>query len=596
MDFNNNYERIKKSILMAKELGSKLRVGPELEICGYDCMDHFLELDTITLCWQVLAKILDSDLTNDIICELGLPVLFKNSRYNCRIFCLNKKILLIRPKIILAEGGCFNENRYFVGWGYDNIQIMEEYSLDENIRKITGQEKVPFGVAIIQTDDLSIGSEVCVESLTPFKISNLYLLEGVDIITNGCGWVFRPNNLKSVMETIVGNYVTNSGIYVFSNYNGSGGGNYIYEGSSFINYCGKFVASTSYLGFNEVEVANAKINLDELRTRRSNFPARNVQQNEKMYKIERIPVKFRMIDEIGSESIPIEIPLYKIDIQNQNILAVARYLWDNLKRSKCKGYFIELTDDINSILLCICLKTMCKELIKLLKGNENEREIILNHLNHICNNTVFENESDISRNIIFSVNYGKSKIVNKLAEYLNSNHKNLQMNLQMKSELEGDKHMINRLSRLKMIENYDYAEKNSLIVISKINADIGNYKEYTKYGELYGDISPLAGLSDKDILNSIQCSIIGSEICELIKNINLKEVDNMNNFSNIIFNKKGGIFTIENKNVDKSLYNKFLSNISKFINMSNLFHSSTFSPRFNFRPLSSVSFEDAKLK
>ena len=187
MDFINNYERIKKSILLAKELGAKLRVGPELDICGYDCFDHFLEIDTIKLCWEVLAKILDSDLTNDIICEFGLPVLFKNSRYNCRIFCLDKKIILIRPKIILAEGSNFNENRYFVGWGYDNIEIIEEYKLNDEISRITGQIYVPFGVAIIQTDDLSIAAEVCVESLTPFKISNIYLLEDVDIITNGCG-------------------------------------------------------------------------------------------------------------------------------------------------------------------------------------------------------------------------------------------------------------------------------------------------------------------------------------------------------------------------------------------------------------------------
>jgi NAD+ synthase (glutamine-hydrolysing) len=303
---------------------------------------------------------------------------------------------------------------------------MEEYSLDENISKITGQEKVPFGVAIIQTNDLSIGSEICVESLTPFKISNLYLLDGVDIITNGCGWVFRPNNLKSVMETIIGNIRMNCGIYVFSNFNGCGGANHIYEGSSFINYCGNFVASTSYLGFNEVEVVNAKINLDELRTRRANFPARNVQQNEKMYDIQRIPVKFKMIDGIGNESIPIEIPLYQIDIPNQNILGIARFLWDNLKRSKCKGYFIELTDDIYSILLCICLKTMCKELIKLLKGNEKEREIILNHLYRMNGNNNIKYDNDPFNRVL---QYNWKEIYNILEKYMNeSDKKKLDLN------------------------------------------------------------------------------------------------------------------------------------------------------------------------
>jgi NAD+ synthase (glutamine-hydrolysing) len=30
-------------------------VGPELEVCGYGCEDHFLELDTVEHAWEVLA-------------------------------------------------------------------------------------------------------------------------------------------------------------------------------------------------------------------------------------------------------------------------------------------------------------------------------------------------------------------------------------------------------------------------------------------------------------------------------------------------------------------------------------------------------------
>lgn len=32
-----------KSITVAKSKGATLRVGPELEIPGYGCLDHFLE-------------------------------------------------------------------------------------------------------------------------------------------------------------------------------------------------------------------------------------------------------------------------------------------------------------------------------------------------------------------------------------------------------------------------------------------------------------------------------------------------------------------------------------------------------------------------
>lgn len=43
LDFEGNAERIIESIRIAKERGATLRVGPELEITGYGCLDHFLE-------------------------------------------------------------------------------------------------------------------------------------------------------------------------------------------------------------------------------------------------------------------------------------------------------------------------------------------------------------------------------------------------------------------------------------------------------------------------------------------------------------------------------------------------------------------------
>jgi hypothetical protein len=31
------------------------QVGPELEVCGYGCEDHFYELDTVEHSWEVLT-------------------------------------------------------------------------------------------------------------------------------------------------------------------------------------------------------------------------------------------------------------------------------------------------------------------------------------------------------------------------------------------------------------------------------------------------------------------------------------------------------------------------------------------------------------
>jgi NAD+ synthase (glutamine-hydrolysing) len=102
LDFDGNLERIEESIRRAKAAGASYRLGPELEITGYGCEDHFLEMDTFHHAWESLAKILESDLTDGIICDIGMPVLHNGVRYNCRVFCLNRRILLIRPKVSIT--------------------------------------------------------------------------------------------------------------------------------------------------------------------------------------------------------------------------------------------------------------------------------------------------------------------------------------------------------------------------------------------------------------------------------------------------------------------------------------------------------------
>ena len=48
LDFSSNKRNILKSIQLAKDNGCTIRLGPELEICGIECEDHFHEPDTAT--------------------------------------------------------------------------------------------------------------------------------------------------------------------------------------------------------------------------------------------------------------------------------------------------------------------------------------------------------------------------------------------------------------------------------------------------------------------------------------------------------------------------------------------------------------------
>jgi len=67
LDFDGNKRRILESIETAKQLNATYRSGPELEICGYSCEDHFHESDTLLHSWQVLVEIMMHLSSTDIL-------------------------------------------------------------------------------------------------------------------------------------------------------------------------------------------------------------------------------------------------------------------------------------------------------------------------------------------------------------------------------------------------------------------------------------------------------------------------------------------------------------------------------------------------
>jgi len=68
------------------------------------------------------------------------PVVHKDVKYNCRVFFYNQKILLIRPKLYLANDGNYREARWFTPW--TKYRTIEQHSLPRMIREITEQVNI----------------------------------------------------------------------------------------------------------------------------------------------------------------------------------------------------------------------------------------------------------------------------------------------------------------------------------------------------------------------------------------------------------------------------------------------------------------------
>ena len=115
--------------------------------------------------WQVLVKILECEDAEDMLVDVGMPVVHKNVIYNCRVVLFNKKILLIRPKMWMANDGNYRELRWFTPW--QKYKQAEEHYLPKMVADVTGQHTCPIGHAVVATQDTSIGVELCEELFTP---------------------------------------------------------------------------------------------------------------------------------------------------------------------------------------------------------------------------------------------------------------------------------------------------------------------------------------------------------------------------------------------------------------------------------------------
>lgn len=150
---------------------------------GYGCNDHFLEPDTELHSWEVLLSFLTDPCTSGILVDVGMPVTHNSVLYNCRVLLLNSKILLIRPKMALANDGNYRELRYFQPWTHSKTTQL--YTLPLTVQKATGQVTVPIGDALLETlDRVVIGIETCEELFTPKNPHIEMSLQGAQIITN----------------------------------------------------------------------------------------------------------------------------------------------------------------------------------------------------------------------------------------------------------------------------------------------------------------------------------------------------------------------------------------------------------------------------
>ncbi|XP_055070350.2 glutamine-dependent NAD(+) synthetase [Misgurnus anguillicaudatus] len=530
LDFKGNLTRILKSIEIAKLKGAKYRLGPELEICGYGCADHFYESDTLLHCFQVLKSLLESPLTEDIICDVGMPIMHHNVRYNCRVIFLNKKILLIRPKMLLANYGNNREFRWFSPWSQP--RHVEEYFLPRMIQDVTGQATVPFGDGVLSTKDTCLGSEICAELWNPRSPHVDMGLDGVEIFTNSSASYHELRKADHRVNLVKSATTKSGGIYLFANQKGCDGDRLYYDGCAMIALNGDIVARGAQFSLEDVEVVTATLDLEDVRSYRGERCHPHMEYEHKPY--QRIKADFSLsnCDDMCLPTLqPVEWSFHTPE--EEISLGPACWLWDYLRRSGQAGFLLPLSGGVDSSSSACIVYSMCVQICQAIRQGNSQ---VLEDVQRVVNDSSYRPDDPHELcGRLFTTCYMASENSSEdtrnrakdLAAQIGSNHLNINIDMAVKGML-GIFSMVtgkwpqfranggsarenlalqNVQARIRMVLAYLFAQlclwaqgkPGGLLVLGSANVDESLTGYFTKYDCSSADINPIGGVSKTDL-------------------------------------------------------------------------------------------------
>ncbi|KAI9517753.1 Glutamine-dependent NAD(+) synthetase [Dissostichus eleginoides] len=530
LDFEGNLQRILESIEIAKAHGAKYRLGPELEICGYGCADHFYESDTLLHSFQVLRKLLESPITQDIICDVGMPIMHHNVRYNCRVLFLNRKILLIRPKMLMANHGLYREIRWFSHW--NQSRRVEEYFLPRMIQEVTGQDTVPFGDCVLSTKDTCIGTEMCAELWNPRSPHIQMGLDGVEIFTNASASHHELRKADQRVNLIKSATTKSGGIYLYANQRGCDGDRVYYDGCAMVAINGDIVAQGAQFSLSDVEVITATLDLEDVRSYRGEVCQPNMESEPKP--CHRVKVDFSLSsgDDIY---LPTHQPItWNFHTPEEEIsLGPACWLWDYLRRSGQAGFLLPLSGGVDSSSTACIVYSMCVLICQAIQDGKSQ---VLEDVRRVVGEDSYcpQSPEELCGHM-FTTCYMASENssqdtcsrARELANQIGSTHMNINIDMAVKGILgifsvvtgswpkfrayggspRENLALQNVQARVRMVLAYLFAQlglwargkPGGLLVLGSANVDESLTGYFTKYDCSSADINPIGGISKTDL-------------------------------------------------------------------------------------------------
>uniref|UniRef100_A0A8C0KTB1 Glutamine-dependent NAD(+) synthetase n=1 Tax=Canis lupus dingo TaxID=286419 RepID=A0A8C0KTB1_CANLU len=465
-----------------------------------------------------LQRILKSEsgATHVHVPSLHRPVLHRNVRYNCRVIFLNRRILLIRPKMALANEGNYRELRWFTPWS--RSRQTEEYFLPRMIQDVTKQETVPFGDAVLATRDTCIGSEICEELWTPHRSAQSLPT------ASGSHHVLRKAHARVDLVTMA--TTKNGGIYLLANQKGCDGDRLYYDGCALIAMNGHIFAQGSQFSLDDVEVLTATLDLEDVRSYRAEISSRNLAAS-RVSPYPRVKVDFALScreDLLEPPSEPVEW-MYHSPAEEIS-LGPACWLWDFLRRTSHPG-------GVDSAATACLVYSMCRQVCEAVRNGNQE---VLADVRAIVDQLSYtpQDPRDLCGRLLTTCYMASENSsqetcdrAKELAQQIGSHHIGLNIDpavtavVGIFSLVTGKRPLFaahggssrenlalqNVQARLRMVLAYLFAQlslwargaRGGLLVLGSANVDESLLGYLTKYDCSSADINPIGGISKTDL-------------------------------------------------------------------------------------------------
>ncbi|EOQ87457.1 NAD+ synthetase [Leptospira yanagawae serovar Saopaulo str. Sao Paulo = ATCC 700523] len=502
LDVFGNFETIRSAIFSKDAQDADIILFPELCISGYGCEDAFYRPKLWEKSFQVLNQI--KDLSPNQVIVVGLPVFSNSFLYNCMAVLFDGKIQALVPKLNLANTGVHYEKRWF--------HAPNEFQTKQI--PFAG-ELIPFGHFVFSFRNFRFAIEICEDSWSSIKPSQIYNVKGTDVILSPGASHFAMGKQNIRRQIFKETSRNQNNLQVFTNLCGNESGRIIFEGGAFFASGGMIVKEGPRLHFTPFEITSHNFDPNEIRASKArNFrePNPNLIPNEipiivlKPVLDQEANGKFRLKVEDKRETGNSQV------MENTESLspfeeftkAVSLGLYDYLRKSNTKGYTLSLSGGADSATCALLVSAMAE-----IARNENGKD---------C----FQKLGIIEKNLLVTL-YQKTKnnsqiteeIAKSLSEELDCEFHSISIDEMVSSSVslietikgtklnwqEHDLALQNIQARVRSPLIWLLANLNGHLLLSTGNRSEAAVGYTTMDGDSSGSIAPLAGVSKEFLLD-----------------------------------------------------------------------------------------------